>query len=170
MSKSLGEQNYEHFAKRYAEKIVTMPFNAFCERPSTLSLLPDVKGLRVLDAGCGSGVYSEWLLDHGAEVVAVDVTPAFVELTGQLFGSRATVLLADLARRLDFAADGSYDLVLSSLVLHYIEDWQPVFREFFRILKPGGVLVFSVQHPFADYARFHEKDLGRLQLFRDGFV
>ena len=157
MTKSLGEQNYEQFAKRYAKQVVTQPFNALFERPSTLSLLPEVKGLRVLDAGCGSGVYSEWLADNGAEVVAIDVTPAFVELAGQLLGDRATVLRADLTRRLDFAEDASFDVVLSSLVLHYIEDWQPVFDEFYRILKPGGVLVFSVGHPFSDHLNYMNK-------------
>ena len=154
--RSLGEQNYEHFAQRYAEQIGTKPFNAYLERPNTLSLLPDVKGMRVLDAGCGPGLYSEWLVDHGAEVVAVDVTSAFVKLAGRRLQGRATVLEADLSRRLDFAADVSFDLVLSSLVLHYIEDWRPVFAEFYRILKPDGLLVFSVMHPFSDYLYYTE--------------
>lgn len=61
---------YEKLAERYAALIDTKAENAYYERPATLSLLPDVKGKRVLDAGCGSGLYSEWLLDHGAEVEA----------------------------------------------------------------------------------------------------
>jgi len=151
MSKSLGEQNYEQFAQRYADRVVTKPHNAYYDRPNTLSLLPDVKGLRVLDAGCGPGIYAEWLLDHGAMVVAVDVTPAFVEICRRRLGDRATVLRADLTQPLDFAADASFDVVLAPLVFDYIEDWQAVFSEFFRVLKPGGAFVFSAGHPLADY-------------------
>ncbi|MBV8887170.1 MAG: hypothetical protein JO235_24685 [Chroococcidiopsidaceae cyanobacterium CP_BM_RX_35] len=49
--KSLGEQNYEQFAERYAAGVETKAHNAYYERPATLSLLPEVQGLQVLDAG-----------------------------------------------------------------------------------------------------------------------
>ncbi len=154
---SLGEQNYKQFARRYAEIAPTKPHNAYYDRPNTLSLLPDVKGLRVLDAGCGPGIYAEWLLDHGAEVVAVDVTPDFVEICRGRLGNRAMVLRADLTKPLGFAADASFDVVLAPLVFDYIEDWSVVFKEFRRILKPGGTFVFSHGHPFADYLLYTEK-------------
>jgi SAM-dependent methyltransferase len=149
--KSIGEQNYEQFADRYADRIETKPHNAYYERPATLSLLPDLNGLRVLDAGCGPGVYTAWLLDHGASVVAVDVTPRMVELTRQRVGDRAQVLQADLTRPLDFAANASFDVIICPLVLDYIENWEPTFVEFYRVLKPGGVFVFSCGHPLGDY-------------------
>jgi SAM-dependent methyltransferase len=149
--KSLGEQNYEQFADRYAAAVDTKPHNAYYERPATLSLLPDVSGLRVLDAGCGPGVYTEWLVQRGARVVAIDVTPRFVEITRQRIGDRAEVLIADLNQALTFAANGSFDLVLCPLVLDYIEDWRHVFREFFRVLKQGGIMVFSSGNPLGDY-------------------
>lgn len=56
---------YETLADAYAEAIDTKPHNAYYERPATLSLLPEVAGKRVLDAGCGPGAYAEWLLDRG---------------------------------------------------------------------------------------------------------
>jgi SAM-dependent methyltransferase len=149
--KSIGEQNYEQFADRYASKIETKAHNAYYDRPATLSLLPDVNGLRVLDAGCGPGIYTEWLVEHGALVVAIDVTPRMVELTRQRVGSRAEVLQADLTRSLDFASDASFDLIICPLVLDNIEDWQPTFAEFYRTLKPGGIFVFSCGHPLGDY-------------------
>ncbi len=149
--KSIGERNYEQFADRYAARIETKAHNAYYERPATLSLLPEVDGLRVLDAGCGPGVYTAWLLDHGASVVAVDVTPRMVELTRQRTGNRAQVLQADLNQPLDFAVNASFDVVVCPLVLDYIEKWEPVFVEFYRVLKTGGVLVFSCGHPFGDY-------------------
>jgi SAM-dependent methyltransferase len=149
---SLGEQNYREFARRYAEIAKTKPHNAYYDRPNTLSLLPqDLRHQQVLDAGCGPGIYAEELLKRGADVVAFDVTPEFVEITRERVSERATVLQADLSQPLHFAEDSSFDLVLCPLVLDYIEDWAAVFREFARVLKPGGLLVFSNGHPMGDW-------------------
>ncbi len=163
--KSLGEQNYEQFAHRYAERSVTKPHNAYYERPATLSLLPDVKGKRVLDAGCGPGIYAEWLLDQGAEVVALDVTPDMVAITQARVGARATVLRADLQHPLDFADSESFDVVLCPLVMDYLADWGAVFAEFYRVLKPGGVFVFSGGHPLGDYLYTNTERYFELELF-----
>jgi SAM-dependent methyltransferase len=145
---------YEALAESYAAVVETKPHNAYYERPATLSLLPEVKGRRVLDAGCGPGVYSAWLVERGAEVVAVDASPKMVELAKQRLGASADVRRADLGQPLDFLAGSSFDIVLSPLVLEYIEDWHVTFAEFYRVLRPGGRLVFSVSHPFSDYLLF----------------
>ena len=75
-------------------------FNAYYERPGTISLLGDVTGLRVLDAGCGPGALSKWLVDNGATVTAMDVSPEMVRLARQRMGDRARILTADLAEPL----------------------------------------------------------------------
>jgi SAM-dependent methyltransferase len=142
---------YETLAEAYAAVIDTKPHNAYCERPATLSLLPDVKNKRVLDAGCGPGIYSEWLIEHGAEVVAVDASLKMVGLAKRRLGGRAEVRQADLGQPLDFLGDSSFDVVLSPLVLEYVEDWRGAFAECYRVLRPGGHLIFSVTHPFSDY-------------------
>lgn len=142
---------FEFLAEAYAAAIDTKPHNAYCERPATLSLLPDVNGTRVLDAGCGPGVYSEWLITHGAEVVAVDVSPKMIELARHRLGSRIDVREADIAKPLTFLDSSSFDIVVSPLVLEYIEDWNNTLAEFYRVLRPKGYLIMSVTHPFSDY-------------------
>ncbi len=148
---ALGRRNYEQFARRYAEAVPTKPHNAYYDRPAVLALLPELRGKRVLDAGCGPGIYAEELVNRGASVVAVDVTPEFVAMTRGRLGERATVLEADLEQPLDFARDAEFDVVVCPLVLDYIEDWQPTLGEFHRILKPGGVFAFSQGHPWNDW-------------------
>lgn len=169
-SKPLGERNYEQFAHRYAKHAKVKPHNALYERPATLSLLPEVAGRDVFDAGCGPGLYTSELVERGARVVAADVTPAMIELARQRVGSGASFVVADLAKPLDFAKDDSFDVVLSPLMLDYIEDWDPVFAEFFRVLRPGGHLVYSHSHPMSDYMLVQRKhDPAARYLDREAF-
>lgn len=150
----IAQDAYDQLAEAYAAQIETKPHNAYYERPATLSLLPDVKGKRVLDAGCGPGVYAECLVSMGAEVVAIDANLKMVNLARARLGKKAEVLLARLDQPLNFLEDASFDLVISPLVMDYIRDWRTVFVEFHRLLKPGGSLVFSFEHPtmkFLDY-------------------
>ena len=92
---------WESLANEYAERIEAAPYNAYIERPAMLSLLPDVKGKHVLDAGCGSGFYSEILLNRGAIVTAIDVSPKMIQHAQQRLGKRARIRLADLENPLD---------------------------------------------------------------------
>ena len=155
--KPLGQRNYEQFASRYAKHAATKPHNAGYERPATLSLLPGMQGARVLDAGCGPGLYAEELLGRGAELVAVDVTPEMVECARARVGDRASFHVADLSQPLSFAGDAEFDGIVSPLVLDYIDDWDAVFAEFARVLKPGGWLVYSHSHPMSDYLLLRDK-------------
>lgn len=141
---------YEALADSYAARADTKPHNAYYERPATLSLLPDVRGARVLDAGCGPGIYAEWLLDRGAQVVGLDVSARMVALARARTRGRADIRVADLAAPLDFLASRSFDLVLCPLVLEYVRDWRATLREFHRVLAAGGRLVVSITHPAFD--------------------
>ncbi|MBZ0300685.1 MAG: class I SAM-dependent methyltransferase [Anaerolineae bacterium] len=145
--------SYEAMAERYAEAVRTKPYNAHLERPALRALLPEVRGFRILDAGCGAGINLPWLLEQGArEVVGVDVSPRMLALARQEAPSPQVALhVADLGRPLDFLVDASFDGVFSSLVVHYIRDQAALFAEFARLLRPGGFFVFSTHHPYADH-------------------
>src|SRR5688500_3983502 len=93
---------YETLAESFASVIDTKPHNAYYERPATLSLLPDVKGKRVLDAACGPGAHAEWLIAHGAEVVCVDASQKMLELAKRRVGETADVRYGDLRKPLTF--------------------------------------------------------------------
>ena len=164
---------YEQLADAYASRIGTKAHNAFYERPATLALLPPVMERRVLDAGCGPGVYAEWLVEQGAEVVGVDVSPRMLELARRRLGERVTLHQADLGAPLDFFDAASFDVIVSALVLDYVEDWGPLFREFFRLLRHPGHLIFSVGHPFDEFFDHHPSgnyfDVERVEMTWRGF-
>ena len=84
------------------------------------------------------------------------------------FGDRARFEVADVSRPLA-VEDGSFDVITASLVLHYLPDWGPALAEFRRVLKPGGVLAFSVHHPGEDWRWFEKDDYFQLELLEDDF-
>jgi SAM-dependent methyltransferase len=159
--------SYEGQARAYAARVDTQPWNAYYDRPAVISLLPPLANAKVLDAGCGSGWYCEYLLSQGATVTAVDFNADFVEMTNARVGQRARVLQADLAAPLQFANDSDFDLVVCPLVMHYLKDWQPTLREFHRVLKPNGVLVFSTHHPSMNWQYYKLKNYFAHQLVED---
>ncbi|SMD05133.1 class I SAM-dependent methyltransferase [Sporomusa malonica] len=164
---SISLDSYEKMAEYYFTFVDTKPFNAYYERPGTLSLLPCVTGKEVLDAGCAAGWYTKWLIDQGANVTALDFSPSMIAMTQKRVGHRAKVVRADLNEPLSFIADKSIDIVVSSLTLHYLKDWNVAMSEFGRILKQSGYLVFSVHHPFMDFTYFNRENYFLTELLED---
>jgi 2-polyprenyl-3-methyl-5-hydroxy-6-metoxy-1,4-benzoquinol methylase len=94
--------DYEEFAEAYVRHTESNSHNAYYERPAMFSILEKLKLNRVLDAGCAGGVYSQWLLDRGADVVAIDINHQMVKFTQQRIDNRALVYRADLNQPLTF--------------------------------------------------------------------
>ncbi len=121
--------------------------NELIEQPIIDELIGQVKGKKILDLGCGDGKYGAELLKKGAK---------------QYHGIEGSYKMASLARE-NLKCDNSiveendiekaklkrleYDLVLSRLVLHYIEDLEMLFKRIGLSLKDRGEFVFSVEHP-----------------------
>lgn len=112
------------------------------ERMMYRDALPAPRGLTILDAGCGTGALSAWLAeDH--TVVGVDQSHgSLVGLQGR--GSRAIPMQGDLSKLA--LRDGSVDAIVSNVVVPHVldDDLQAVLREWNRVLRPGGVLIFTV--------------------------
>ncbi|AZM48236.1 SAM-dependent methyltransferase [Streptomyces sp. WAC 06738] len=145
-----GVNDYDAFAEAYAAENETSLVNAYYERPAMLALAGDVSGRRILDAGCGAGPLTAALRDRGAVVTGVDASAGMLALAAGRLGDDADLHRADLRERLPFG-DGTFDDVVASLVLHYLEDWGPTLAEMRRVLRPGGRLIASVDHPFVAY-------------------
>jgi SAM-dependent methyltransferase len=157
---------YETLAASYAELAERKPHNAYYDRPAVLSLLPDLRGRKVLDAGCGPAIYSHALIERGASVVAIDVSPKMLEHAKKRLGANAEIYQADLRKPLNFLPDSAFDAVVCALVMDYLEDWRGCFEEFFRLLVPGGVLVFSAESPLSDFHLRARQDYFRTEKVR----
>ncbi|MFC7216385.1 class I SAM-dependent methyltransferase [Saliphagus sp. GCM10025334] len=151
------EDAYDKLAQTY-ETQEEDPYCADLEFPATTELVPNVADKRVLDAGCGHGRYAEWLTERGADVLAVDRNTEMLERARRRIGDRAEIRQADITGPLEFADDETFDGVICGLSLHYVEDWRDPFAEFARILRPGGFLVFSAQHPVDEYIAFEAEN------------
>jgi SAM-dependent methyltransferase len=117
------------------------------EWPALQAMLPDMAGLKVLDMGCGFGWFCRWVRTQGAaSALGVDVSERML--------ARAAADTQDAAityARADLEAfeptPDSFDLVYSSLTLHYISDLERLISAVYRSLRPGGNFVFSAEHP-----------------------
>jgi SAM-dependent methyltransferase len=117
------------------------------EWPSLQALLPDLKGLRVVDLGCGFGWFCRWARENGAaQVLGLDVSEKMLERARSDTPDKAiTYARADLERL--HLPEASFDLAYSSLALHHIENLGGLLATVHRALVPGGRLIFSIEHP-----------------------
>lgn len=124
--------------------------NELIEIPAMKQLVGDVKGLRVLDAGCGYGYYSIWAKKEGAkEVVGVDISERMIKMAKEKArkeGLEINFIQGDLAN-LGMFENSCFDLIMCSIVVSYFGNLVRYFSEFARILRKGGVFVFSEVHP-----------------------
>ncbi|MED4018253.1 class I SAM-dependent methyltransferase [Sutcliffiella cohnii] len=167
MKKQVTE-TFNELASVYEHSVdTTSLYNSEYERPAMLQQLPtDLTNKSVLDAGCAAGWYTEQLLQRGAKIKATDISPEMVSATKRRIGNRADVRCLDLEEKLPFA-DHTFDYIVSSLTLHYIKDWSHTFQEFHRILKPNGILLYSVHHPFSDIELLEEPSYFSTELIID---
>jgi SAM-dependent methyltransferase len=139
---------YDRLAAVWSSDTDDGPFNGLLERPALRGLVPmPLSGLSVLDAGCGAGAQAEWLLDQGADVVGIDLSPSMVEEARRRCAGRGRFLVADLGEPLPLEPQ-SLDGVTSSLALHYVRELRAPLGSFARALRPGGWVVISLDHPF----------------------
>lgn len=142
--------DYDGFAEAYSAENENNLVNAYYERPAMLALAGDV--VEPPDPGrrLRLGPLSAALRDRGAVVTGIDASAGMLALARRRLGDDAALHVADLRDRLPFP-DGAFDDVVASLVLHYLEDWGPTLAELRRVLRPGGRLIASVDHPFVAY-------------------
>ncbi len=124
-------------------------YNNMLEEPQLRSLLPSLEGLCVLDLGCGTGPFCRYLVSQGAaSVVGVDISEKMLTDARNHADHQPELISYVHCPMEDFDPDSmSFDLVVSSLAIQYVEDYDTLVKKVARWLKDGGRFVFSIEHP-----------------------
>ena len=110
-------------------------------------LLPDFKDKRVLDIGCGYGWHCSYAAEQGASyVLGIDISDKMLETAKEKNKSPNIEYLKMAMEDIDFD-ENSFDIIISSLALHYSPGFESICLKLYKSLTYGGYFVFSVEHP-----------------------
>ena len=116
------------------------------EWPTLRGMLPALRGKRVLDLGCGFGAFTRWAAGEGATVYGLDLSVLMLaEARARTSWQAVTYLKASIDA--PPYRDKAFDVVFSSLALHYLPDFAAVCHSVRRVSISGGWFIFSVEHP-----------------------
>ncbi len=135
---------YEKAAKKYAERWFSW------REPRWLAMIEYfadlLPGKKVLDAGCGPGRDSLLLAEKGLKVVGVDASKEMIKLASKLAKTRNTVFRVGDVRKLSFKGNSFDGVWCVGVLVHFPpEEFRKALKEFYRVLKKGGVLMLSVK-------------------------
>jgi len=121
--------------------------SAAFEWPFLKTLMPDFRGKRVLDIGCGFGWHCNYAAEKGAaHVIGLDISEKMLEVSREKTTSPNVEYRKMPMEDIDFD-DGAFDVVISSLALHYTPDFLGICEKVYKSLSDKGHFVFSVEHP-----------------------
>ncbi len=124
-------------------------YNELLEMPATLSLLGNVKGKKILDFGCGSGIYAKLLTKRGAKVKGFDISKNMLAIAKR----ENPKLDLRLGSGYKIPFKEKFDIVQGSLVLDYLKNWDKVFKEVKKVLNKKGIFVFSIGNPVSEVTK-----------------
>lgn len=126
-----------------------MSANNVEEKPALFAIMPSLKGKRVLDLGCGYGENCKMFSQMGAEnVLGIDISEKMLSVAKEQ-NSLPNVEFKKLSMNNLSELDGKFDVVVSSLAFHYIEDFSALIYSIKNLMNDGGILLFTQEHPIA---------------------
>ncbi|MEA4920216.1 MAG: methyltransferase domain-containing protein [Clostridiaceae bacterium] len=140
------------------------------EKPAIFSMLGDVKGKSVIDLGCGYGENCKAFSEMGAErIVGIDISRKMLELAKKE-NCAQNIHYLNMPMENIRSLDDKFDIAVSSLALHYIRGYDELIYDVFSLLKPGGIFLFSQEHPLTtapvDGAKWIKNEDGSVDHYR----
>lgn len=121
--------------------------NILFEIPALFSMMPDLQGKSVLDLGCGFGEHCKKFVECGAErVVGIDISEKMLEVA-RAENADPKINYIHMPMEEIAGLQEKFDVVISSLALHYVEDFAGVVRKIYDLLEEEGIFVFSQENP-----------------------
>ncbi len=147
MSKQNVYDNKDFFENFRSSRDREVNFNDCIETPILLAMLPDLHGKEILDIGCGMGQHAKQYADMGAaSVLGIDISEKMLEYAQEHNGAE-NITYQRMAMEDIETVGRSFDLVTSSLVFDYIEDFAGLMRKISNLMKDDAEFVFSMSHP-----------------------
>ena len=141
-----NEVYFEYFLKNRDNEI---NFNDCIETPIILAMMPELKGKRVLDIGCGMGQHAKQYADMGAaSVLGIDISEKMLEYA-ETHNSADNITYRRMAMESLGELKQKFSLVTSSLVFDYIEDFEALMRTVYGLMEDDAEFVFSMSHPMS---------------------
>jgi SAM-dependent methyltransferase len=161
-----AEEAYDKIADWYSTR-KKGSYEFKIQLPAILDLLGDLRGKSLIDVGCGPGVYSIEFAGRGADVLGVDISRKMLEKAKSNAETMNTTVALQKADLHSFPyADGSFDVAV--LILTILNS--RIVEETARVLKPGGLLLFSDTHPIIESkGRWEGDDIGAGRIVEDYF-
>lgn len=111
------------------------------------NMLPDFHGKNILDLGCGFGWHCRFAIENGAKTVTgIDLSERMLAKAVEINSLPGIQYERIALEEVDYPAE-KFDIILSSLTLHYVESFDSIAQNIYKWLTPGGSFVFSVEHP-----------------------
>ena len=148
MEKIQNVYDDEKFFSQYKEmRDSKINANELIEIPIIKSMLPDLKGKKILDLGCGEGEMAKYFIESGAKkVVGIDVSQNMINEAQKKQDKNLEFKLLPMEEI--SSIDEKFDIVFSSLAFHYVEDYYKLMKDISKKLKKNGYLIFSsFYHP-----------------------
>lgn len=137
-----------HFFKKYSEMLRSKEgLMGAGEWPTLKQVLPDFRDKTVLDLGCGYGWHCNYAVEKGAQkVIGIDQSEKMLQVATEKFDSPKINFIQGPIEEIRFPKN-SFDVIISSLALHYVEDYAGLIYKISSMIKEGGQIVFTVEHP-----------------------
>ena len=121
--------------------------NNLFEIPALFSMLPDLKDKTILDLGCGFGEHCKRFVESGAKkVIGIDISEKMLEIAKQE-NADSKITYINMPMENIWQLNEKFDVVVSSLAFHYVEDFSGVVKNIYDMLNENGVFLFSQENP-----------------------
>ena len=121
--------------------------NNLFEIPALFSMMPNLKDKTILDLGCGFGEHCKGFVERGAKkVIGIDISEKMLEIAKQE-NADSKITYINMPMENIFELTEKFDIVISSLAFHYVEDFAGVVKNVYNLLNENGTFIFSQENP-----------------------
>lgn len=121
-------------------------YNNSIEEPSMIEIIGDISNKTILDLGCGTGELSKRLSENAQNILGIDISQKMLNVANEK-NSRSNIEYKNLSLENISILNQKFDVIVSSLAFHYVENFQKLITDISRLLKKRGSLIFSQEHP-----------------------